>query len=66
MLIASLVLLISCQPDVDGGEHDLAPEETASSEEIEIAETLEDFEELDSLEDDLAADFEELENLDLE
>jgi len=37
-----------------------------SSEEAEIAETLEDFDELDSLEDDLDADFEELENIDLE
>ena len=73
MILASLVFLIACQSVVEETvkEDSTATEEpaatdTASSEEAEIAETLDDFDELDSLEDDLSADFEELENIDLE
>ena len=71
MILASLVFLIACQPVVEETAEDTTMEdttetETVSSEEAEIAETLDDFDELDQIEDDLAADFEELENLDLE
>jgi protein involved in sex pheromone biosynthesis len=66
MVLASLVFLIACQPVVEDTTEDTTVEEPASSEEAEIAESLEDFEDLDQIEDDLAADFEELENLELE
>ncbi len=69
MVLVSLIFLIACQTGITEGptpDPGAAVEEPASSEEAEIAETLEDFEDLDSLEEDLDADFEELENLDLE
>jgi protein involved in sex pheromone biosynthesis len=68
MLIISLVFLIACQPVVDDTTEDSTETvtETASSEETEISEALNEIEDLESLEDDLAADFEELENLDFE
>ncbi len=65
IVLASLIFLIACQPVVEDTEAPVT-EETVSSEEAEITETLEDFEDLDQLEDDLDADFEELENIELE
>ena len=68
MLIISLVFLVACQPMEDTLEDstETATEEPASSEEAEISEALNEVEDLESLEDDLTADFEDLENLDFE
>ena len=68
MLIISLVFLVACQPMEDTLEDstETGTEEPASSEEAEISEALNEIEDLESLEDDLTADFEDLENLDFE
>lgn len=68
MLIISLVFLVACQPMEPTVEDSVetVTEEPVSTEEAEISSALEDFEELDNLDEDLGSEFEDLENLNFE